>query len=100
LFRENNIEFERVNYFIEELTAEKIRGLLLKAGLKPFAALRKGEAAFKELNLSDQTPDDEIIAAMVKNPCLLQPPIVEAGERAVLARPIDKVKELLNLTMT
>jgi len=97
LFRENNIDFEKVNYFSSELTEEKLRDLLRKANLAPFEVLRKGEAVYKELNLSAETPPDEIIRAIIENPNLLQRPIVEVGDKAILARPIEKVKELLNL---
>ncbi len=97
LFWENNIDYEQVNYFIELLTEEKLRDMLKKADLKPFEVLRCGEAVFKELNLSKDSSDDEIIRAMIKNPTLLQRPIVEVGDKAVLARPLEKVKELLNL---
>jgi arsenate reductase len=95
LFRENNIDFERVNYFNEPLTEEKLRDLLKKANIKPFEVLRKGETAFKELNLSKDVPDDEIIKAIIENPSLLQRPIVEVGGRAVLARPVEKALELI-----
>ena len=97
MFRENNIDFEKVNYFSSELTEEKLRDLLRKANLAPFEVLRKGEAVYKELNLSAETPPDEIIRAIIENPNLLQRPIVEVGDKAILARPIEKVKELLNL---
>ena len=95
LFRENNIDYERVNYFIEPLTARKLHDLLKKANLKPFDVVRKGEAVFKELNLSKDSSDDEIIHAIIENPSLLQRPIVEVGEKAVLARPIEKALELI-----
>jgi arsenate reductase len=95
LFRENNIGYDRVNYFIEPLGEAKLRELLKKADLKPFDVLRKGEAVFKDLKLSKDTPDDEIIRAVVENPSLLQRPIVEVGERAVLARPVEKALELI-----
>jgi arsenate reductase len=95
LFRENNIGYDRVNYFVEPLGEAKLRELLKKADLKPFDVLRKGEAVFKELKLSKDTPDDEIIRAVVENPSLLQRPIVEVGERAVLARPVEKALELI-----
>lgn len=67
----------------------------MKTGLRPFEALRKGEVEFKELGLSAETPDREVIAAMVKHPSLLQRPIVEVGDRAVLARPIEKALDLI-----
>lgn len=95
MFRENNIDFEKVNYFIEPLGEEKLRDLLRKAGLKPFEVVRKNEAAYKELKLSKDTPDEEIIRAIAENPSLLQRPIVEVGERAVLARPAEKALELI-----
>lgn len=97
MFRENNIDFEKVNYFIEPLTEQKLRELLKKANLSPFEILRKGEAVFKTLNLSKESSDDEIITAIVENPGLLQRPIVEVGNKAILARPIEKVGVLLKL---
>ena len=95
LFREQNVEAAKVNYFNEPLTIEKLTDLISKTGLKPFEILRKGEAITKELKLSKDTPDAEIIKAMVEHPNLLQRPIVEVGEKAILARPIEKALELI-----
>lgn len=97
MFRENDIEFEKVNYFTEPLTEDELRRLLQKARLEPFEVLRRNEAAFKENGISADTPADQIIKLIVENPSLLQRPIVEVGDRAVLARPVEKVNELLNL---
>jgi arsenate reductase len=72
-----------------------LRDLLKKAGLRPIDAVRKKEAVFKELGLGDDAPDDELINAMVQHPQLLQRPIVEVGERAVIARPVEKALELM-----
>lgn len=95
MFRENNISYDRVNYFNEPLTEEKLRDLLKKAGLKPFDVLRKGETAAKELSITAETPPDKIISLIVENPSLLQRPIVEVANRAVLARPVEKALELI-----
>ncbi|MGI8468936.1 MAG: ArsC/Spx/MgsR family protein [Pyrinomonadaceae bacterium] len=95
MFRENNIDFEKVNYFIDELTEEKLRDLLKKANLAPFEVLRKNESVFKELNITKETSPDEIIRLIIENPSLLQRPIVEVGEKAVLARPIEKALGLI-----
>ncbi|GIU81192.1 MAG: arsenate reductase [Acidobacteria bacterium] len=94
-FEENGIDYEKVNYYIEPLTEEKLKELLKKAGLRAYDVLRKKEPAFKNSGITEQTPDDEIIKAIIANPDLLQRPIVEVGEKAVLARPIEKVKEIL-----
>ncbi len=68
-----------------------------KANIKAYDIVRKKEPIFNELNISENTPPDEIIKLIIENPNLLERPIVEVGEKAVLARPIEKVKELLNL---
>jgi arsenate reductase (glutaredoxin) len=96
LFRENNIETEQLNYFNEPFTVETLTKLLTKTELKPFDFLRKGEAIFKESGFTKETADKEIIEAMVNYPNLLQRPIVEFGEKAVLARPIEKALTLIN----
>jgi arsenate reductase len=92
---ENGIKYENVNYYIEPLSEKKLRELLKKANLRAFDVLRKKEPIFKELNLTEQTPEDKIIEAILKYPDLLQRPIVEIGDKAVLARPIEKIKEIL-----
>ncbi len=94
-FEENGIDYRKVNYYIEPLTEEKLRELLKKANLRPFDVLRKNEQAFKDSGITEQTPDDEIIKAIIANPDLLQRPIVEVEDKAVLARPIEKVQEVL-----
>lgn len=95
MLRESGVKYKNVNYFIDELTEEKLRELLKKANLSPFEVLRRKEPIFKELNITEKTPTDEIIKLIVKNPSLLQRPIVEVGERAALARPAEKALELI-----
>lgn len=95
LFEEKGIDYEKVNYFIESLTEEKLRNLLRKANLTPFEVLRKNEPAYKELKVAEVKNEDELIRLIVENPSLLQRPIVEIGERAVLARPVEKALEIL-----
>ena len=96
LLRESGIPFEKINYYNEPLTRKKLTELLRKANLKPRDVLRKGEPIYKELGLSeDKFSDSELIALMIEHPDLLQRPIVERGDRAVLGRPIENVKDLL-----
>jgi arsenate reductase len=95
LFRENGIDHDRVNYFNEPFTDEKLRRLIKKTGLRPFDVLRKNEAGVKERGITTETPDAEIVKAMVNDPTIIQRPIVEVGNRAVVARPIEKALELI-----
>ncbi len=94
-FRENGVEFEQVNYFTDKLTEEKLRDLLRKANLEPSQILRKRERIYKELNLANENDADKLIKLIVENPNLLERPIVEVGDKAVLARPIEKAIELI-----
>lgn len=93
MFRENNIDTERVNYFTRPFSPEKLRELIVKTGLAPFDVLRKGE--LKDSPISRDSTLDDVVAAILENPNLLQRPIVEVGDRAVLARPIEKALTLV-----
>src|SRR6476660_5062214 len=96
LLRESGIPFEKVNYYVEPLSKKKLTELLRKMNMKPRELLRKSEAAYKELGLAeDKFSDSELIALMIEHPDLIQRPIVERGERVVLGRPTENVKELL-----
>ena len=91
LFRENGIEHGKVNYFTEPFTEESLPALIAKTGLRPIKATRGAAGA----GLSEETSDAEVIKAMVTDPNLIQRPIVEVGEKAVVARPIKKALELV-----
>ena len=96
LLRESGVPFEKVNYYVQPLSKKKLTELVRKLNLKPRELLRKGEPIYKELGLGErELSDSELIALMVEHPDLLQRPIVECGDRAVLGRPTENVKELL-----
>ena len=65
-------------------------------GIAPRELLRTGEAVYKQLGLSGRDlTDDELVRLMAAHPDLVQRPIVERGDRAVLGRPTEKIRELL-----
>lgn len=81
---------------MEPIGREKLEELLGKMGIGPRELLRAREKAYRELGLADpDVSDDEIVDAMVARPELIQRPIVERGDRAVLGRPPERVRELL-----
>ena len=85
-----------MNYYVAPLSKKKLTELVRKLNLKPRDLLRKSEAIYKELGLGErELSDSEVIALMVEHPDLLQRPIVERGDRAVLGRHVENVKELL-----
>jgi arsenate reductase len=98
LLDERGVDAERVHYHVEGIDEATIRELLAKAEIGPRDALRLREPLVAELGLLDGTGvgDDELIAQMAAHPELLQRPIVVRGDRAVLARPVERVLELLD----
>jgi arsenate reductase len=90
------VHFEKINYYISALSERKLRELIKKMGIKPRELLRTNETVYRELGLGKKEfSDDEIISLMAKHPDLIQRPIVERGRRAVLGRPAENVKALL-----
>jgi arsenate reductase (glutaredoxin) len=97
LLEEKGIDFERVDFHVEPLTEPEIRELVRKTGEPARNLFREREPVFAELNLKEREPDDdEAIALMAEHPPLMQRPVVVRGERAVLARPVERVYELFD----
>lgn len=92
LLQDRGIDFEKVEYHVDGLTASEIRDLLRMAGISAADALRMKEPG--AAGLAD-SGEDEIIAAMVERPGLLQRPFVVFDGRAVLARPVERALEIL-----
>jgi arsenate reductase len=96
LLRASGVDYEKVNYFVEPVGESKLRELIAKMKISPRELLRKNEATYRDLDLGGRDlTDDEAIKLLVERPELLQRPIVERGERAVLARPAQRLKEVL-----
>lgn len=74
--------------------------LLAEMNAGPRDILRTGEAIYKELDLGRRDINDhELIDLMVRHPDLIQRPILEIGDRAVLGRPTERMAELLDEVM-
>ena len=80
-----------MNYFRDPFTESNLSDLVSKTGLRPIKLVRGASAA----GITEETPDADVIRAMVADPNLIQRPIVEVGDKAVVARPIDKALELI-----
>ncbi|MDZ4837201.1 MAG: arsenate reductase family protein [Candidatus Melainabacteria bacterium] len=96
ILTESGIDFDKVNYYIEPMTAAKIQELLKKLGLPARDLLRTKEGTYKDLDLANKDlSDDEIVKLMAKHPELMQRPIVERGNKAVLGRPAESIRAFL-----
>ncbi len=93
--QEQGINFEKVNYYIEPFSKAQLKSLLKKMKMKPFEIMRTKEKIYRDMDIKNKNySDNELIDLMIKYPDLVQRPIVEMGEKAILARPVERVKEL------
>ena len=85
-----------VEYLKAPPSREELQRIYDRAGITPREGLRAKEPLAEELGLNDPSiSDDEILDAMAKHPILIERPLVETAKGAVLARPQDKVREIL-----
>jgi len=91
---EKGIDFEGINYVEKPLSAVDLQELLQSAGLRPQAAIRTNEAAYRQHVVGQNLSDEQLVRVMAEHPELIQRPIVVRGSKVVLARPVDKLAEL------
>ena len=89
---EKGIEYRYREYTQDPLSEKEIRDVLRKLGLPAKDVLRRKEA--REAGLTGEEPEAELIAAMARQPTLLQRPIGIVGGRAVVGRPPERLLEL------
>ena len=96
MLKDSGVDFNAVDYYIDPIPKPRLLELLKKMQIAPRQLLRTKETTYKTLKLGDRDlSDDEIVDLMVKHPDLIQRPIVENGARAILARPAERLKEVL-----
>ena len=94
--KESGVDFDAVNYYVDPIPKKKLLDLLRKMKMSPRELMRTKEPVYKTLRIAGRDlSDDELVVLMVKNPDLIQRPIVEKGARAILARPAERIKEIL-----
>ncbi|MCB1197514.1 MAG: arsenate reductase (glutaredoxin) [Deltaproteobacteria bacterium] len=93
LLEAQGIQPKIVEYLQTPLSKAEIKELVGKLGCNPSEILRSKEAILQEMTL-DFSDEEAIIAAMVKHPILIERPIVVHGDKAVVGRPPENIKEL------
>ncbi len=92
LLAEAGADVTVVEYLKTPLTRDQLAALFARANLTPRDALRTGETEAKPLK--DAT-DAQILDAMAAHPILIERPIVETEKGVVIARPPERVHEVL-----
>lgn len=95
LIEEKGVNPDIILYLDKPPTQKKLKEILIALKIKPIDLIRKGEKLFKEKYKGQDLSDAEWIKILVKNPILIERPIVVKGKKAVLGRPPENVKDLL-----
>ena len=95
LLKEKGVEADVIRYLDSPPTVDQLRELMKLLGIDdPREMMRTGEPAYGELGLADAS-GDRLLEAITQRPILLERPIFVRGDRAVIARPAERVLELL-----
>ena len=95
ILADKGVDATFVRYLDTPPTIEELKTLMTRLGIAdPRAMMRTGEAVYQARQLGKASPD-ELLAAIAAHPVLLERPIVVVGERAVIARPPERLLEIL-----
>ena len=96
ILEQNNVEFEIVNYLENPPSESELRSVLKDLGIGARDLIRKGELAYKDLQLSNKSlTEDELIKAMLNYPILIERPIVRTTKGVVIGRAPENVQSIL-----
>ncbi|MHA6281000.1 arsenate reductase (glutaredoxin) [Salinimicrobium sp. CAU 1759] len=96
VLEESGKDFEVREYLKETLSEKEIADLLQKLNMAPIELVRKEEKLWKENYRDRDLSDAELMRVMAENPKLIQRPIVETNNKAVIGRPASNIEELLD----
>ena len=96
LLQERGFDPKVVEYLKAPPTARELQAIIGKLGISAEQLVRKGEEIFQSLYGGKSLTDQDWIEAMVRNPILIERPIVVHGMRAVIGRPPENVLPLLD----
>ena len=96
ILEQNGVDFEVVNYLVSPPSESELKSLINDLNIGARDLLRKGEAKFKELGLSDKSLSEEhLIKSMLEFPLLIERPIVRTEKGVAIGRPPENVNSIL-----
>lgn len=94
MLKENGIEFLHRDPSKKPLSVSELKALFKKLGLEARELLRNRDKTYKEMGLTGEEPQAELLTLMAIHPGLMNRPIAVKGSRAILARPPELVLDL------
>jgi arsenate reductase len=95
MLEEKGIDHQVIKYMDESLTSGQLQALLDKLAMDPFELIRTNEQIWKNEFADKDMDDNELILTMIEFPQLMQRPIIEDEDRAIVARPPELINEMI-----
>ena len=96
ILEQNDVDFEVVNYLVNPPSESELKSLIYDLNISARGLLRKGEAKYKELGLSEKSlTEDHLIKSMLEFPILIERPIVRTEKGVAIGRPPENVNSIL-----
>ena len=96
ILEDSKEDFKVVKYLDDPLSFQELTALIGTIGIQPIELVRKNEKIWKDNFKEKNLTKTDIVKAMVENPKLIERPIVVTNYGAVIGRPSEKIKELLD----
>lgn len=91
----SNKSIKVINYLEETPNFEELKTIISKLSITPIELIRTKEKIWIEKYKNNTYTHDELIVLMVENPVLIERPIVVNGDKAVIARPLELINNIL-----
>jgi len=88
-------EYEVVKYLDTPPTFDELEKIIQMLNIKPIELVRQKEPIWIEKYKGKKLADKQVIEAMVSNPILIERPIVINGDKAIIARPLEKAAGII-----
>ncbi|MFT3796384.1 arsenate reductase (glutaredoxin) [Flavobacterium sp.] len=92
---ESGKEFEVIHYLTDTPTYEELKAIVKKLGVKPIAIVRQKEELWKTKYADKKMTPAQVLKVLAKNPILIERPIVINGDKAIIARPLEKAAAII-----
>ena len=92
---DNNLEFKVIEYLKVQLSKTQIETLINKLGIDPIELVRRNEDFWKQNYKGKELSGSEIVQILSENPKLIERPIVELNDKAIIGRPPENVFKII-----
>ena len=95
ILKDKNIKFKIIEYLKNNLSKTQLENLIIKLDIEPINLVRRNEQLWKDNFKAKDLTNDEIIQILSDNPKLIERPIVESNNKAIIGRPPENVLKII-----